>query len=563
MEKEASGTAEPWRFLWRIFLAAVFLLFLVGALCPEIFFDSLFYHLGFPNLYRLNHRLVNYPQLYSNFIEVVQMMYGFAITVGNTLVPKLLHSATGALLGFSLIAFGRRYLSPGAGLLSAVILLTTPLLIYNATTAGIDVAWTYFQFTACFALVRFFSNPSKRWLWLAGLLTGISAACKYPALPYIPLALLILWWQRRWSERQSRATVLREAMHFLLPALGVVSPFLIRSLAYHGNPLYPFAGTWWGHPAILRGDWAHFMSDAPARNLRAEFGSPSRALHFIFHPWFMTMEGDSLSYYVGPLFLIVLVPVCFMRFKNMPCAIFLRLAAGIWLLWLATTATPRYGLPALALLAPVAAQAVLSLRRWRALLLGLVAAGACLNLEASYTMLYSMGGWRVLGGQMSEADYLSDTRASYPTPPYEGYQWMNSHLPPEAKILIVGDSRSYYTDRRVIPASVYDPQALVEYARAPDAARMRQALRRDGVTHIFFNLVEAVRTQSYGLFPWDRAVWNTLNDFWAHDVRLIWKDERFERDNPKALYVFELLNDAQAAAPHAPPENPFERWKPR
>ncbi len=569
----------PARVFWLTLLIITGALILAGDLFPEIFFDSLFYHLGFPNLYRLNHRLVSYPQIYSNFIQLVQFVYGCAITIGNSLVPKLLHGATGLLLALSLIAFGQRYLRTGAGLISSALLLSTPLLGYNVTTAGMDVAWTYLQFVSVFALIRFLdqarpvpqpdavapvalADQHRCWLILSGILAGLSASCKYPALPYIPLAALILLWQRRRVDHQPWSIILREEGLLIIPALAVVAPFLLRNLVFHGNPLYPFGGVHWGHPRIEPDNWLHFLGDAPQRQLRDEFKSWGAASHFILHPWFTTMEGVSLSDYVGPLFLILLVPLCLVRLKDLPSLILRRFAAGIWLLWLATTSTPRYGLPALALITPVLVNALLSLKRFRVVLLWMVGCGAVLNVVMFYFILFNMEGWRVLVGQLSEPAYLSETRGSYPPPPYEGLAWMNDHLPKEAVVMMIGDNRSYYTDRVMLPASVYDPQPIVDYSQASSGRAMAEALRRDHVTYLFLNLVEAVRTNGYGVFHWDRSSWNSLNEFWSHYVLLEWQTERPTGNNPKALYVYRILSETEAASPHAVPTNPFERWKP-
>jgi hypothetical protein len=548
--------------LWGVVVGALFLLFLFGGLMPEIFFDSLFYHLGFPNQYRLHHRLVDFPLIYANFTLALQMVWGFVLTLGNAVAVKLLHAALAVLLGLSCVAFARRYLSPGAGLLSAAILLSTPLLGYNATTAGMDVGWTFVQFLAAFSVVRALEADSLAWMRVAGLLTGFSAACKYPAMPYIPITMLLILWHRRSGEPRAWREILREQWHFALPALAMVAPYLLRNTLYHGNPLYPFGGLHWGHPAIEPGRWATFLGDAPQRQLRQEFASLGSATKFLLHPWFLTMQGASFSDFVGPLFLMLLPAVIFVRPATIPLRFFRRFGALLWLLWLLTTSTPRYGLPALALLVPVAAQALISLAGWRRAVAGIVALGLFVNLGWSYVLIYGSEGWRVIGGQMSEAEYLGSQRMAYPTPPFDAYAWMNAHLPGTAKILIAGEPRSLYLDRRAVPSAPYDPQPLYQYAQQSSAEAMAEAMRRDGVTHVFINLGEAVRTQQYRPFPFTAEEWRTFDTFWARSVELLWKSENLPPKELKALYVFRLLSPAEAATPHAAPGNPLARWNP-
>jgi len=56
--------------------------------------------------------------------------------------------------------------------------------------------------------------------------------------------------------------------------------------------------------------------------------------------------------------------------------------------------------------------------------------------------------------------------------------------------------------------------------------------------------------------------WAVLDDLWKHHIRFIWKKKDGSRENPQALYVFELATEDMSRQPHDPPPNPFERWKP-
>ena len=66
------------------------MVFLFGSLSPEIFYDSLHYHLAVPNLYRLHHGIYNEPNFaYAGFVMSVQMVWGFALTLGNENTAKV------------------------------------------------------------------------------------------------------------------------------------------------------------------------------------------------------------------------------------------------------------------------------------------------------------------------------------------------------------------------------------------------------------------------------------------------------------------------------------------
>lgn len=547
-------------------LVLFFILFFLGGFMPEIFFDSLFYHLGVPNLYRLNHKIYALDLLYSNFILTIQMLYGFALTLGNEMTAKMLHVVAAVLLALSFIAFGQRFLSKGAGVIAALLFFSMPLVAINVTTAGMDVFWSFFVFIAAYALIRALSETGHSWLWLAGFLTGLAASCKYQGLPFVPIAGLLIVWRRRWDEHQGWNKVFKDLAHFLVPAILVLMPYLIKNVIFHHNPLYPFGGMVWGIPKIDPHHWALFLGDAHVRQISTVFASFDSFFSFILHPWFITMEGISNADFLGPLFLIFIPLLFLMRSKSMPFLLLRRYFICLWVLWLLTTKYPRYGLPAMALLTPLIAEMILafSFKAWaRNLLLGILIIGLLGNFYHSLVVLYATQGWQVVGGLQTKEKYLGDTHPTYPTPAYDGIHWMNKNLPVNAKILFLGDSRSFYSKHRLIPSSVYDPQPIVKMARqANDAEDMVQLMRKQGITHIFFNFAEASRTSGYELFRFDQRAWNVFLNFWRKYVHLVWKVEQLKKGNPKMMYVYKLLSDEEANQPHREPPNPFMQWKP-
>src|SRR5437016_1717876 len=114
---------------------------------------------------------------------------------------------------------------------------------------------------------------------------------------------------------------------------------------------------------------------------------------------------------------------------------------------------------------------------------------------------------------LPEHDYLATAHYSYPIPDYEGLVWMNQNLPAGSKAMIAGDARSFYTRIAVVPSSIFDTQPIVLVAReAHSGADLARLLRKQGVTHLFLNFAEAIRTESYGNFSWDQESWAVFDD---------------------------------------------------
>jgi hypothetical protein len=559
-------------------LVVAALIFLVGDLAPEVFYDSLHYHLAVPNLYLLSHRIYNEPNFaYASFAMNVQMFWGFGLTVGNEITAKLLHGSMALLLILTFVAFEKRYLSPGAALLGGLLFVSMPMVGLNATTAGIDVASSALQFLAVFALTRamagddenvigFSCRPTAvgQWLRFAGILTGIAATCKYTSLATLPIACAIIIWKQRQREVKWRSLFKQLAIFVAYAGLAMF-PFYAKNLMFHHNPVYPITAGFWGQGSE-NANWANVVMETSPPKLSGRSSALEILKRFVRDPWLMTMNNEG-SDFMGPLVLGLLPLLLFCR-RNKASQVLARYSLGLWVAWLLTTTTQvRFGMPLLAILSLLLADAVVRFRLPPMIRQSVFA--ICL-LAAAWTLYYTavligmQGGWQVVGGMISEHDYLTEAHPTYPMPDYEALDWINENLPAGSKVMIAGDSRSYYSRIPVVPASVFDPQPIVLAAGAatdgPDLARL---LREQGVTHLFLNFGEAVRTEPRRPFTWDARSWDVFDDFWHRYVRCVWASQHAPNPSPKDLFVYEIRSDLESRqSASVAPLNPFERWKP-
>jgi len=128
---------------------------------------------------------------------------------------------------------------------------------------------------------------------------------------------------------------------------------------------------------------------------------------------------------------------------------------------------------------------------------------------------------------------------------------------------MAGDWRSHYTKIPVVPTPYFTVHPLISLARkSQSGADLARSLREQGITHILFNVREAMRTSSgYTVFEWDSQSWSVFDDFWNHYVDQVWAEVR---TNPeKALIVYRIRSDLEATGNSVPPPpNPFVLWKP-
>ncbi len=116
---------------------------LIAALVPPSMsdWDSLAYHLAVPKLY-LQHGGIYYIHFtsHSNFPMLMEMLYLAALAVSGPVAAKLMHFWTGVLLVLSVMLTARRHFGARSAGLAAVAIAGIPVVLWEATTAYIDLA---------------------------------------------------------------------------------------------------------------------------------------------------------------------------------------------------------------------------------------------------------------------------------------------------------------------------------------------------------------------------------------------------------------------------------------
>jgi len=320
---------------------------------------------------------------------------------------------------------------------------------------------------------------------LAGALAGLALGEKYTAV-IVPLALgaLVLYRgarQGQFQEKFAAAVLLGGA------ALVVGLPWYLRNLVWMGNPIYPFVfgGLYWD---AWRAAWYS----------RFGTGMLQAPLQLAASPWTVTVQGDENGIFnatIGPLLLSLLPFNLLPRTRetgNAPTrAMWLVVAAlfGFWLLGVAQSKLlwqTRLLFPAFPLLALLAAEgwnrlASLNLRQFSAQRFAGLVIALVLGLNAAGIVLATVGAhpYDVLVGNETRDAYLSRTLGAH----YTVTRWVNTQLPPDARVAILWEPRTYYLDRAVEPDAILDRWGDLVY-RYGSADAITDAWRKQGITHV-------------------------------------------------------------------------------
>jgi hypothetical protein len=130
------------------------------------------------------------------------------------------------------------------------------------------------------------------------------------------------------------------------------------------------------------------------------------------------------------------------------------------------------------------------------------------NAALFFTVTDVFHPFRVPLGLQSRDAYLRE-KLTY----YGAAEFINQTLPADARVLVIGDQRSYYYQRPTTPSTVFNQNPIVDWANGagnPQALKDRLKLRW---THLVINHAEMRRLTPYRAFefsPAGRKNWDQL-----------------------------------------------------
>jgi hypothetical protein len=498
-----AGTDRLWAACAALALGSA----LVAALAPVVEYDALWYHLYFPRLSLAQGHLVDLPTEYPSLFPMGWgLWFGYGLAWGGSGTAVLLHFACLPLLALATFELARRF-APGASPWLAVALLATaPTVIWEASTAYVDLGLALDLTVAVHALLRFAEDPEegRAWLPVGGLALGLALATKHVALLALALlapGLALLLVRRGRPARQALAAALLFGVLALLPAL----PWYVRSWAATGDPVHPQLYGLLGAPAER---WDDRAAQGLARFL-SHFGRPRTLSNQLTLPWDLTFHPSRYDGTLGPLSLLffLLLPFLALALGGGGWAIpwLLGFAAGYFALWASPLASfqLRWLLPIAPLLAVLAAAAFARLaalvrevsgRAGAALLSAFVALLLLLGLPP-FTRLHERdraewNGWinSTLHGLPYEVVIGAVSRPSYLArhlPTWAAWRFANRTLPAGARVLAWSGGDQYWSGRDYL--NVFSPLVRdAAWAPAGEEPAAFARLRALGVTHLLF-----------------------------------------------------------------------------
>jgi hypothetical protein len=231
--------------------------------------------------------------------------------------------------------------------------------------------------------------------------------------------------------------------------VAVFSPWWGRNLALTGNPVHPTLQSVFPSSGHLNPEANRISMQKGGRR---DLGGLLRA------PWDMTFYPNEFRFFaqVGPFYL-ALLPLVILFSRRRPELILILATAAVTLpLWWVTRPNTRYFLGCLVLVAAAAAAVLVQLLERSPPPVNLV---TYLSVERS---LFDTVG-HVLGSDPADGEFLT-RRLDY----FPAVRYINEHIDPGARILMIGETRTYYLEREVRVSSAHDRSLPVRWAAGGD-----------------------------------------------------------------------------------------------
>lgn len=551
-------------------LAVLFLICLLPALAA----DAAVYHLNLPRRWLEAGGFTPVPyNVYSHWPLNLELLFALAMRLKDAALAKLVHWLFGLATLALLYDFTRRRGDRFGGLLAALLFLANPVVLFDLSVGYVDVGLAFFTLAAfCFLedALRGGRRRAPRLLLAgiaAGLLAGtkltggVAAACLLPGYLLAagrrdPPRLGAAAAQQTAAgapgvtagapgataggpsatlPRPSLRPTLRElAVFFLLPAVALAAPWLVKSWRDTGNPVYPFLCDWFGGP-----EWSAALS-TQLHDWHRRIGMGRGVADHLLLPFRVVLAGGpGYEHFDGrlhPLWL-GLLPAAGWAARGRPEVRRLLLASLLWFVfWAATSQQMRFLIPILPLLSMAGALAVAdglarvaSVRRRRGLaaLAAAAAVGTLLGLAAGHPGGAASAGYeprprktepRPSGsGEPASAAEASTSRGDrfltgaagassgadpFPAGAADGrpaaeigadgvpvvLAYVNRELPPDARLLFLNFNEGFYCARAYWADSFFEASQMAELLRpARDAAELAARLRTLGVTHLLWH----------------------------------------------------------------------------
>ncbi|MEQ9411129.1 MAG: glycosyltransferase family 39 protein [Fuerstiella sp.] len=488
----------------------------LGGMTPPFDFDVREYHLQGPKEWFQAGRMTTLEHnVYTSFPFLSEMLSLAAmILTGDWWTGAIAGKLT--LAGFQLLsatcvfAICRRWFSRIAGLIAAVALLSTPWTVRISIIAYAEGALSFYLIATALVGLRAAATDDPagriRLFGLTGFLAGSAMASKYTGAVsvVVPVGLFLLAAALRSpsptagaDESGGRAgRFIRTTAVFAVGVLLAVGPWLLKNAVTTGNPVYPLAWSVFGGS-----DWSPEMDE---KWKRAHSPDDHKLEAIPIHLTDVVARNDWQN---GFLFALAVPAWLLVRCRREVGWLWLLVIWTIVTWWAVTHRIDRFWIPVIPVLAVLAGAAwhVGRSRLWHFTVVAALAVCWVFNAGLCRPEIINR---HIIGFHAG----LMELEAARALPIRRDIRLLNSTLPEDARVLMIGEAEVFDADFDLVYSTVFDSNIFEQWTSRQDeptvpprerqmksADEIRAILRQQKITHLFVNWSEILRYRlTYG-----------------------------------------------------------------
>ena len=468
---------------WTIvaLIVAAMSLDLLEGLSPPADADTLAYLFALPKAFLSEGGLFFVHRAVDGSIPLlIQMTYVPALALGGETALTLWTMVTGWMAPAALYLICRHFIDRRWSLISALILLTTPAVLYGAGSGQIEVRMSLFVLFCVMIIADGWDRFDLGHAIAIGLAAGFLMGSKYTGLllaaSVAPAVLLV--------ERRFRPLLLAAAVGVLAGG-----QWYLWNWIHTGDPVYPMLFGLVEYRDGVAWDTTH--ANAISSMFANDVAVPNNFLWLLGYPLYAMLSGnetfEASRTGFGP-FLLFIAPFAAMgawrlrhRIPNSPLTGAALIAVAFYLLWffLGPSQRVRHFVPVypLLILCMMAAS-----HRWAAVSRQF----RPLAVAAAVTLVIQFAGQGVFSVNYLRHHVSGESRDAFlerNVSLYAPARWINANLGPDGRVLIPFRQLVYHIDKRVFYAHP-DVEPRVDTSEAAtDPSRLFRQMRNQNVSH--------------------------------------------------------------------------------
>ena len=513
---------------------------------PPISRDALTHHLAVPKLYLKHGGIYEIPTARFSFYPMnLDLLYMIPLYFGNDIIPKLIHFTFALLTAGLIYGYLKNRTDVTWALLGALFFLSIPIIVKLSITVYVDLGLVFFSTASLLLLLKWVENHYKlKYLIASAVACGLALGTKYNGL--IPLLLLtslvpLIYMRHTHQKTKGQMKALAFGALFLLIALTIFSPWMIRNYKWQKNPVYPLYNSWFqsigseGSPSISNHDVSkpkrgpgHFVTR------KIVYGESWWETLSIPVRIFFQGQDDNPKYFDGKLnpFLLFLPIFAFINRKKGPIFVnhekkIFVFFSGFFLLFafLQTDMRIRWVSP---MLPPLVILSVLGLYDMNVFsfkrstifrkkiiavfVYGSIIALFTINFMYIFRQFHYVAPLPYITGKISRDDYIERFR-----PEYTAIKFANQNIPDNAKILgVFLGNRGYYNDREMV--FDYNKHIRDPLKKTGSVTGLLNSFQNRGITHLLIRYDLFNKWKTFSFNELERQI---LNNFFKKNTVLL------------------------------------------